>query len=176
MVAKAFEGYPAWMQSRGLSAKVVNIRQNELSPLSGIKSHNFLGYILARLHAKEDGFDEAILKNTKGCIAEAATSNIFLVKRGRIITPDLSSGVLPGITRKTILQIAKRLRLNMKERPVTHKELMEADEVFLTNSLAEVLPVTKLDGKPIGIGRPGEITKLLHIAYQKEVIVRTLNI
>lgn len=175
IVAKDFEEYPDWMRKRGLSAGVVRMRQNEYSPLSGIKSANFLTYILARFHAKDDGFDEAILMNTRGGIAEAATSNIFLVKGNTVITPSLDSGILPGITRAVILKIAKKLRLGVKEKAVSYRELLCADEVFLTNSLAEVLPVTRIDSKRIGRGLPGELTKLLHISYQKQVIKEVLR-
>ncbi|MFA5146772.1 MAG: aminotransferase class IV [Candidatus Omnitrophota bacterium] len=174
VVAKEFEEYPRWMHKRGISAKVVDLRQNELSPLSGIKSLNFMPYILARLHAKEEGFDEAILANTKGHIAEAATSNIFIVRGYCLITPSLESGILPGITRGAVIEIAKRLKMRVIEKPVTRGELLGADEVFLTNSLAEVLPVRAVDSKRIGKGAPGDVTRLLRIAYQKQVIAETV--
>ena len=170
VVAKDFEGYPDWMFDKGLSAAVAGIRQNELSVLSRVKSHNFLTYIIARFEAKDMGYDEAILANTKGHIVEAATSNIFLAKNGAVITPSLLSGILPGITRATVLGIARRLGLPVREKTVSYKDLLSADEVFLTNSLAEILPVTKIGPKRIGEGSPGEVTKLLRISYQKEVI------
>lgn len=170
VIAKEFEGYPERMFVDGISAKVVGIRQNEQSVLSRVKSLNFLGYILARFEAKAMGCDEAILANTKGNIAEAATSNIFLVKNQTLITPSLTSGILPGIARSTVIAIAAKLGLTVKERAVTPADLRRADEIFLTNSLAEVLPVTRLGRCRVGSGRPGEITKLLHISYQKHVI------
>ena len=170
IIAKEFEGYPGWMHDRGISARIVDSRQNEYSKLSQIKSMNYLNYILARIHAKEDGYDEAILMNTKGYITEAATSNIFLVKRDIIITPSLDSGILPGITRGVVIGIAKTLRLRISQKKVTRRELIDADEVFLTNSLAEILPVRKIGSREIGDGRPCEVTKLLRISYQKEVI------
>jgi len=170
IIAKPFDGYPARMHDKGISAGLAGTRQNEYSVLSRVKSHNFLNHILARFEAQDMGFDEAIIANTRGHIAEAATSNIFIVKRGALITPALTSGVLPGITRATVIGIAKRLGLGVKEKAVTYKELLAADEAFLTNSLAEMLPVTKIGPKKIGDGAPGEITKLLHISYQKEVI------
>jgi len=175
IVAKDFEGYPAWMFLKGISAKVTGNRQNDLSVLSRVKSLNFLGYIMARFEAQDMGYDEAILANTKGHIAEAATSNIFLVRKGVLITPSLLAGILPGITRATVIGIARKLGLPVREKAVTHGELVSADEVFLTNSLAEVLPVTRVDGRCIGKGRPGDITKLLHISYQKEVIREVLR-
>lgn len=171
VVAKDFEEYPLWMYKTGLSANVIKgICRNERSALSSIKSLNFLGLIVGRIYAKEAGYDEAILTNTKGHIAEAATSNVFLVKRERIVTPSLASGILPGITRGVIIEIAKRLKVKVAEKLVTRRELLNADEVFLTNSLAEVLPVTRVDSSKIASGRVGECTKLFRISYQKEVI------
>ncbi len=173
IIAKDFEGYPDGMFSRGISAKVIGV-QNEYSAISGLKTQNYLNYILARFSAKEAGFDEAILTNTNGYVTEGATSNIFLVKSDKIITPSLNSGVLPGITRAVLIEIARKLRLSVKEKFVSRRELIDADEVFLTNSLAEVLPVTKIDSRPIGSGGVGPVTKLLHISYQKQVIREVL--
>ena len=171
VATKEFEEYPAWMYRDGLSAKIVKgISRNERSILSNIKSLNFLTFILARLYAKEAGFDEAILMNAKGHIAEAATSNVFLVKREKLVTPSLASGILPGITRGVIIEIAKRLKIRVMEKLVTRRELLDADEIFLTNSLAEVLPVTRVDSSKIASGRVGDLTKLFRISYQKQVI------
>jgi len=169
ITAKDFEGYPGWMFDIGLSAVLTGV-QNEESVISGIKTLNYLPYILARYDAKARGFDEAILTNTKGYITEGATSNIFIVKNNTLITPSETSGILPGITRGIIIEIAKKLKISVKEKLVTRRELLGADETFLTNSLAEVLPVTKVDSKRVGTGGVGDITKLLRISYQKAVI------
>ena len=173
IVAKDFEGYPEWMFTKGVCAKVIGVA-NEYSALSRIKTANYLNFILARFDAQGAGYNEAILTNTKGYITEGATSNIFLVKADGLITPSIESGVLPGITRRVIIDIAKRLKMPVKEKPVSRRELSEADEVFLTNSLAEVLPVTRVDSKQIGSGRVGTTTKFLHISYQKQVIREVL--
>ena len=174
IVAKEFGEYPEDMYARGISAKVSKIRHNEYSPVSKIKSLNFLNYILARLDAKAQGFDEAILANTKGHITEGATTNIFLVKDEALMTPPPESGIIPGVTREVILKIARKLRLKIREREVSYKDLLNSDEVFLTNSLVEVLPVTRIDSKKIARAKPGDTTRLIHISYQKEVIRRTL--
>lgn len=166
IVAKRFGGYPGWMYSRGIRANVSKIRQNEHSPLSRIKSSNFLHYILARSYAKEKGYDEAILMNTAGFLACAATSNIFLVKNNMVITPGLDSGVLAGITRGVIIKIAGGTKFRVMEKTVSYRELVNADEVFLTNSLAEVIPVVKIDSGKIGTGMPGRVTRLLHLAFK----------
>jgi branched-subunit amino acid aminotransferase/4-amino-4-deoxychorismate lyase len=173
ITAKNFEGYPDWMFSLGLSVKITGVL-NERSVTSKIKTLNYLPYIHAREEAKRKGFDEAILTNTKDCITEGATSNLFVVKNNRVITPSEASGILPGITRGVIMKIAKKMKISVKEKAVSRGELLAADEVFLTNSLAEVIPVTKVDSGPIASGRVGDITKLLHISYQKEVIREVL--
>ena len=169
ITAKNFEGYPGWMFDLGLSANITGA-QNEKSIISGLKTLNYLPYILARFDARRQGFDEAILTNTKGYITEAATSNIFIVKKNGLITPSPASGILLGIARGVIIEIAKRLKINVKEKLIFRRELFDADEIFLTNSLAEVLPVTKVDSKRIGPGLVGDMTKLLRISYQKAVI------
>lgn len=169
ITAKDFEGYPGWMFDIGLSANITGV-QNEESITSRIKTLNYLPYILARDDAKDMGYDEAILTNTKGCITEGATSNIFMVKNTALITPSEASGILPGITRGVVIEIAKGLKINVKEKLLKRRELLGADELFLTNSLAEILPVTKVDSKRIGSGLVGDITKLLRISYQKAVI------
>lgn len=172
ITAKGFEGYPGRMFDVGLSAAIAGV-QNEGSPISGIKTLNYLPHILARLDAKRRGFDEAILTNTEGFITEGATSNIFIVKNNGLITPSEASGILPGITRGVIIEIARKLRISVKEKLVTRRELFDADEVFFTNSLAEVLPVTKVNSKRVGTGLVGGITKLLRISYQKSVTKET---
>jgi branched-chain amino acid aminotransferase len=169
IAAKNFDGYPEWMFDQGLSANIIGI-QNEKSAISNMKTLNYLPYILARFDAKDMGFDEAILTNTKGRITEAATSNMFLVKGNNIITPSIESGVLPGITRAVVIRLARKLGFKVSERAVSRRKLLKADEVFLTNSLAEILPVTKIDLKRIGKGEVGDTTKLLRISYQKQVI------
>jgi len=169
IVARNFEGYPGRMFSKGINAKIIGVT-NEYSVLSKMKTANYLNYILARFDAQSAGSDEAILTNTRGFITEGATSNIFVVKNNGLITPSEASGILPGITRGVIIEIAKRLKISVKEKLLSRRELLGADEIFLTNSLAEVLPVTKVNSKRIGSGLVGDITKLLRISYQKEVI------
>lgn len=174
IITKEFTSYPSRMYNEGITAGVVGTRQNELSIISGIKSSSFLNYIVARLEAKRSGFDEAILANSKGHIAECATSNIFVVKGRNLITPSRASGILPGITRSVIMRLARKHGIIVKEALMTRRTLYGADEVFLTNSLAEVLPIVRIDRKKIGRGFPGPVTRFLHSAYRKEV-ARTLD-
>ena len=176
IIVKRYEGYPEAFYSRGITATISRIRQNEHSPLSKIKSLSFLNYILARIYAQDAGFDEAILLNTRGDIAEASTSNIFLVKRGRLVTPSLDSGILPGITRKRVIHIAKNMGITVEEKAVSYKDLAGANEVFFTSSLVELLPVVKIGRISIGSGKPGHITKLLHVSYRKMVLLRSSTV
>ncbi|MFA6141858.1 MAG: aminotransferase class IV [Candidatus Omnitrophota bacterium] len=170
IIARDFEGYPGSIYKYGITAKIADTRQNEYSPIVNIKTLNFLNYIMSKEEAKRDGFDDAILINTKGYVAEAATSNVFIVKKDSLITPAISCGILPGITRAVVIEIAKRLKMKTIEKCCTVSELLNSNEVLLTNSCAEVVPVVKVGSKCIGSGKPGELTKLLHISYQKEVI------
>jgi branched-chain amino acid aminotransferase len=169
---KRFTPYPAKMYKNGISIKIVKVRQNENSPVSGIKSISFLNYILARLEAKEGGFDDGIMLNSKGMICESTISNIFLIRKNQLATPPKTSGILPGITRDVILKLACKIGLKAKEKNITPQELCAADEVFLTNSLMEVMPVVKVGDKVIGIARPGPLTKRIHLEYIKSVVSR----
>ena len=156
--------------NRPCRAAVSHIRQNEFPPLSQIKSFNFLNQILAKIEAKERKADDAILLNTSGCIAEATTSNIFLVLKNKsLVTPSLESGILPGITRTVVIELAPQLGLKIFEKKVYPSALFDAEEAFLTNSLKEIIPLISIDDKPIGKGKPGPITKRIHQAYKKLV-------
>lgn len=165
IVAKKFTPYPAGMYKRGARVKIVKTRQNENSPVSGIKSVSFLNYILARLEAKEAGFDDAVMLNSKGQVCESTVSNIFLVKGRRLMTPLVKNGSLPGITRNAILESAPKVGLRAIEKTIRPGELYGADEVFLTNTLMEVMPVVWVDNHKIGSGKPGIFAKRLGLEY-----------
>jgi branched-chain amino acid aminotransferase len=176
IVVKELDRYPEIYYRRGISIALSRVtRQNEYSPLSNVKSLNFLNYLLARIGAKKRGFQEVVILNTKGDVAECSTSNIFAVKHGRLITPSVESGILAGITRDVVIGIAKKLKIKVEERRMVYKELAAADEIFVTSSLVEILPVTRMDRHKVGKGDVGEITKLLGISYQKEVIYDTME-
>lgn len=175
IVARELEEYPRHVYERGISACVArSTRQNECSPVSRIKSLNYLNYIMARAEARKRGCGEAIIRNTAGNIAECSASNIFIVKNGRLITPSVDSGILSGVTRGAVIDIARRLRIKVIEKAVTREELTGCDEAFLTSSIAEIIPITMIDSKKVGSGRPGELTRLFRISYQKEVIREVL--
>jgi len=169
IVAREFKPLSPSEYRKGWRATVVETRQNQASPLSRLKSLNFLNNILARKEAQSKRVDEGILLNTLGEVAEASTSNIFLVKRGIIITPPEESGLLPGITRGVVLELAPNLGLKAYNRRVSLDDLMGAEEAFLTNSLIEIMPVVEIDGRPLGNGKPGKVTQRIHKAYQELV-------
>jgi branched-chain amino acid aminotransferase group I len=169
ILAGHYQPYSEEVYEKGFRAVVSSIRRNSQSPLSRLKSTNYLESILARQEARVAGVDEALCLNEKGLLAEASMSNIFLVTDGILRTPGQKSGILPGITRETILQLASQLGINTLEQDIRLDELFHAQEAFLTNSLIEVMPLTEIEGKPIGSGRPASLTKRIMVAY-KEIV------
>jgi branched-chain amino acid aminotransferase len=153
----------------GVKAALSSLRRNSHSPLSRLKSTCYMEHILARMAARTAGCDEVILLNEQGYLTEGSTTNIFLAVNGELITPSLESGVLPGITREAVLEIASVSNIKTVERQVELKELIEAEEVFISNSILELMPLTWFDGKSIGTGKPGQLTKELLAAYRKLV-------
>lgn len=134
----------------------------EDAKIRGHKTLNYLPNILRRYEAIKKGFNDAILLNSKGFAGDATSSNIFLIKRNKLFTPSLKTGILPGIIRAEIIRISKKiLKKNIREVLMKKNDLYDADEVFLTNSLTEIVPVTKIDKKTIASGRPGPLTKTL---------------
>ena len=114
--------------------------------------------------------DEAICLNEKGLLAEASMSNIFLVDNGRLRTPGEESGLLPGITRGVVLELAPPLGIDASEQDIELEELFQAQEAFLTNSLIEIMPLTEIGGRSIGSGRPGPVTRSLMAGYRQLVL------
>ena len=153
----------------GFKAALSSLRRNSQSPLSRLKSTCYMENILARIAARAAGCDEAILLNEQGYLAEGSTTNIFLASNGKLTTPSLESGVLLGITREAVLEIARAANIKTLERQVELKELIEAEEAFITNSILELMPLTTFEGKPIGTGKPGQLSKELLAAYRKLV-------
>ena len=169
IIAAGYNPYPPQIYQKGFSAVISSIHRNSQSPLSGLKSANYLESLLAKQEAKKAGSDEAILLNEKGYVAEASMSNIFIVIDGTLITPGLESGILPGITRETVMELANQLGINTLERDIKPNDILNAQEVFVTNSLIEVMPLTSVDGKSVGSGIPGPITNKLMAAYKQAV-------
>ena len=155
---------------KGVSAAIVSARRNSQSLLSGIKSMAYLESLLAHSEAMAAGADEAILLNERSTVAECSTSNIFLVVGGRLLTPSAESGILPGITREVVLELAQGLGITTVVGEIQLADLLGADEAFLTNSIVELMPITQVDGRPVGRGKPGEVTMRLLKTYREQVL------
>lgn len=143
---------------KGISAIVSSLRRTPSWALDPrIKTLNYLNNILAKIEAIEAGVEEAIMLNEQGYVAETSTENIFVVKNGVVATPHPSLGVLKGITRDVVIRIAKELEYPLEERSITVHELYNADEVWVTGTAAEVVPITKISGRVIGEGKIGPV-------------------
>ena len=145
------------------------------TPTQAKMGGNYLNSILATQDVKQKGFDEAILLDQSGNVSEAPGENIFLVKNDELVTPPLSSSALDGITRKTIITLAKDMNLKIKIRKVSKKELKLADEIFLSGTAAEITPITKIDKKKISGGKVGNLTKLFMTTYSDIVMNKNEN-
>ena len=165
--AKSYNFFKQEAYQKGFKAIISHsFRQNEFSPLAQLKSANYLHLLLAYQEAKRNNADEALLLNTQGFLAEASRANIFLVKDNCLLTPSLESGCLPGITRDTVLAIARKQGLKTIEGKVSLEDLRKCDEAFLTNSLIEVMPLVAIDNKPIKKGLPGKISEVILKGYR----------
>ena len=154
--------YPRTFYEKGLSVITVPTRQNLAEALNPrLKSLNYLNNILAKIEAINAGVPEAIMLNSSGFVAECTGDNIFIVKNGIIRTPPLFMGLLEGITRNEIIVLAGRLGYDVEETVFCRHDIFNADECFLTGTAAEVIPVVKVDGRTIGKGTPGPVTKRL---------------
>ncbi len=169
ILAGPYKPYPKQVYEKGFRAVVSSIRRNSQSPLSRLKSANYLENMLAKQEARAAGVDEAICLNEKGLLAEASMSNIFLVNDGILRTPGEESGILPGITRKVVLELASQLGINTFEQDIRLDELFQTQEAFLTNSLMEIMPLTEVGGKPVGSGEAESVTRRLMANYKKLV-------
>jgi len=132
-----------------------------------IKSLNYLNNILAKIEANNAGVEEAIMLNAEGFVAECTADNLFLVKGKDLLTPPLSAGALYGITRGTVMDLGRAQGLQVSEPNLTRYDVFNADECFLTGTGAELIPVTKVDGRIIGTGKPGPVTRKLVEQYHQ---------
>jgi len=151
-----------------ITASTIRNHPAALSPR--IKSLNYLNNIMAKLEGLQAGCMEAIMLNHKGEVAECTGDNIFIVKKGQLLTPSADSGILEGITRNAIIELANTLKIPPRETTLTRHDLLVADECFLTGSAAEVIPVVSIDSRPIGDGKVGPTTKQLMIEFKKLVV------
>ncbi|MDE2489259.1 MAG: branched-chain-amino-acid transaminase [Elusimicrobia bacterium] len=163
IIADRIELYPEEFYEKGLTLVTSTIRQKGLDQVTpGVKSLNYLANILARAEATAAGAQEAILLNATGHVSECSGDNIFFVKNDKIFTPPTSAGILVGVTRNVVMELAeKKLGVKVIERNFPRYDLYSADEVFLTGTGAEVIAGVKIDGRVIGSGAAGPVTKKL---------------
>ena len=166
IIADKIQLYPPEFYQRGMEIITVPTIRNLHSALNpAIKSLNYLNNIMAKLEANNAGCEEAIMLNAEGFVAECTGDNIFIVKEGQLLTPPRSAGALYGITRRTVMEMAAEGGLNVSEPNLTRYDLFNADECFLTGSASELVPIVKIDGRVIGTGEPGPVTKSLVAQY-----------
>ena len=167
IIADTIQLYPPELYERGLDIITVPTVRNLHSALNpAIKSLNYLNNILAKIEANNGGCEEAIMLNAEGFVSECTGDNVFIVKAGQMFTPPLSAGALYGITRSVVIDLAKESGIAVSEPNLTRYDLFNADECFLTGTGAELIPVVKIDGRVVGTGKPGPITKSLVEKYK----------
>ncbi len=167
IIADSISLYPAEFYEKGLSIITASTIRNHPAALSPrIKSLNYLNNIMAKIEGLQAGCVEALMLNHKGEVAECTGDNIFIIKNGRLLTPPKDAGILEGITRNAVMELAKEANIPVEERAMTRHDIFVADECFLTGSAAEVIPVVKIDSRPIKDGQVGPITKQLLAAFK----------
>jgi branched-chain amino acid aminotransferase len=170
IIADKIALYPEKFYKEGLDVITVSVRRNIPEAVNPrIKSLNYLNNILAKIEANTAGVLEAIMLDKDGYVTECTGDNIFVVKKGKLITPPLYIGVLDGITRETVLDIAKNLNIPFEEKLFTRYDIYTAEECFLTGTAAEIIPVIKVDDRKIGDGVPGKITLKLINSFRKTI-------
>ncbi|MFZ9202142.1 MAG: branched-chain-amino-acid transaminase [Opitutales bacterium] len=162
--------YPEALYTSGM--KIITSPTRRMSPAAlppMVKSLNYLNNVLAKIEAQQHGYHECIMLNEQGYVAECTGDNIFLVHKGRLITPASHTGALVGITRQAVLEVARELGLQLVETQVTRYDVWNAEECFLTGTAAEVIPVIEVDARVIGSGKPGPTTARILEAFRKRV-------
>ena len=168
IIADAIALYPQELYEKGLEIVTVSVQRNHPAALSPrIKSLNYLNNILAKIEGLQAGCIEALMLNHKGEVAECTGDNIFLVRHGVLWTPPLEAGILEGITRNAVIELAREAGIEVREMPLTKHDVYIADECFLTGTAAEIIPVVKVDNRTIGTGKPGPMTRDLEKRFKK---------
>ncbi|MCL2337283.1 MAG: branched-chain-amino-acid transaminase [Firmicutes bacterium] len=161
-IAATIQLYAEELYQQGLEMVTVATRRNIPEGCNPrVKSLNYLNNIYAKIEAGRAGVPEAVMLNQEGYVAEATGDNIFLVKKGKLITPPVHMGLLEGVTRNTVIDLAKAKGIEVLEIPFTRHDIYIADELFLTGTAAELIPCVKVDGRVIGGGRPGPVFQSL---------------
>ena len=167
IIADKIQLYPPALYAKGLDIVTVPTTRNLHSALNpAIKSLNYLNNILAKIRANNAGCEEAILLNAEGFVSECTGDNLFIIRRGELLTPPLSAGALYGITHGVVIELARQAGMTVSEPNLTRYDLFNADECFLTGTGAELIPVVKIDGRVIGTGKPGPLFRQLANEYR----------
>ena len=162
IIADSIQLYPEELYEKGMKIiSATTVRNHPLAIPPQVKSLNYLNNILAKIEALDNNVPEAIMYNHEGYVAEATGDNVFIVRDGVIYTPPAEAGALPGITRAVVIRLAKEEKLDVVEKNLTRFDLYVCDEFFLTGTAAEVIGIVEIDGRTVGAGRPGPVTKLL---------------
>jgi branched-chain amino acid aminotransferase len=168
IIADKIELYPEEVYRKGLKLITASTQRTNPAAMSpSVKSLNYLNNILAKIEAVNAGTLEAIMLNAQGHVAECTGDNIFIVRGGKLETPPVSAGALIGITRQVVIDLAAKRKIAVSEPNLTRYDLSTADEVFLTGTAAEIVPVSNIDGRTIGSGRPGALTLKLMEDFRK---------
>ena len=170
VITDLIEMYPKETYEQGMAiitASVIRNHPNALSPR--VKSLNYLNNILAKIEAADANVPEALMLNAEGNVSECTADNIFIARDGAIVTPSTNDGILEGITRGAIIKLCAKLQIPCVEKSIQRYDVYTADECFLTGTGAEVVPVTKIDGRAIGNGTPGPLTGRLMEAFHRHV-------
>ena len=169
IIADRIELYPAELYQRGLRTVTVATMRNHPNALNPrIKSLNYLNNILAKIEALRSGCTEAIMLNKDGFVAECTGDNIFIVKCKALLTPPEHAGILVGVTRQVVMELAGAAGVTPAEKDLSRFDLYVADECFLTGTAAEIVPVVSIDGRDIGKGRPGPVTLRLRELFREQ--------
>jgi branched-chain amino acid aminotransferase len=168
IIADNIQLYPEELYEKGMRViSATTVRNHPLALPPQVKSLNYLNNILAKIEALDNNVPEAVMYNHEGYVAEATGDNVFIVRNGVIYTPPVEAGSLEGITRAVVIRLAKKEKLAVVEKNLTKVDLYICDEFFLTGTAAEVIGVVEIDGRVIGDGKPGPITKLLRKNFFK---------
>ncbi len=168
IIADKISLYPPKFYEEGLEIITVSIRRNYAEAINPrIKSLNYLNNILAKIEGKQAGAEEVLMLNADGYVAECSGDNIFWIKNEVLVTPPVHMGILEGVTRNSVIDLAREAGMQVEERVFTRHDLYVADECFLTGTAAEVIPVVKIDRRAIGDGQPGKITQKLIDAFRQ---------
>jgi branched-chain amino acid aminotransferase len=168
IIVKPLVETPAELHTNGVRAVISSVVRNHPGSVNPvIKSNNLMNNALAMQEGIRQGVFEVIMRNYRGELTECSMSNLFVVKAGAALTPPLSAGLLPGITREVILEMAPAVGVPVRESTLHDDDLFEADEAFLTGTTREILPIVEVDGQKIGSGVPGAVTQKLHAEFRR---------